>query len=236
MKNNFIQFTQVFFMKYCTLLLAFILLFVLDSEARPFRVEQIPNGDKHQCLNCHLSMIGGARNQFGQEVFNHLTVQNENGNVKWSPQLAALDSDGDGFTNGQELLDPNGTWKIGNNNPGNPDDVGNPCNKNIVPVGVRDLFRKTDNGMISIKNISPNPSVDVINLTFELKEDNYVSIEIFDITGKQVIALDTRFYQSDVHSIIINPASYNLNLSGGSYLLSISTQNSSDFEILKIQK
>jgi len=223
-------------MKYFTLLLAIILLNAIDSEARPFRVEQIPNGDKYQCLNCHFSMTGGARNQFGQEVFNHLTVQNENGNVKWSPQLAALDSDGDGFTNGQELLDPDGIWKIGNNNPGNPADAGNPGNKNIVPVSVRDIFRKSDNGMISIKKISPNPSADIQNITFELKEDNYVSIEIFDMTGRNVISLDNRFYQASVHSVIINPALYNINLSSGSYLLSVSTPNSSDFEILKIQK
>ena len=31
----------------------------------------------------------------------------------WGPELAALDSDGDGATNGQELGDPDGTWLPG---------------------------------------------------------------------------------------------------------------------------
>ncbi len=40
--------------------------------------------------------------------------------VQWGPALAALDSDGDGFTNGEELQDPNGTWEVGSAAPGAP--------------------------------------------------------------------------------------------------------------------
>jgi hypothetical protein len=36
----------------------------------------------------------------------------------WTPALAAADLDGDGFTNGQELQDPTGTWTMGAAAPG----------------------------------------------------------------------------------------------------------------------
>lgn len=85
-------------------------------DARPHRTAQVPNGSQLGCALCHNSPSGGdARNAFG------LTVQNgfiTGGNVVWGPELAAIDSDGDGATNGQELLDPDGTWVIGDANPG----------------------------------------------------------------------------------------------------------------------
>ena len=34
------------------------------------------------------------------------------------PNWQLWTSDGDGFTNGQELQDPDGTWSTGNPNPG----------------------------------------------------------------------------------------------------------------------
>ena len=88
----------------------------LTALALPFEVEgrgrrpgQIPNGSENGCLNCHMSASGGdARNPFG------LTVESDfigvSSEVLWGPELAAIDSDGDGFTNGEELGDPEGTW------------------------------------------------------------------------------------------------------------------------------
>ena len=50
------------------------------------------------------------------------------GNVIWGPELASLDADGDGVTNGQELLDPFGIWTSGSPNPGNSSSVTAPGN------------------------------------------------------------------------------------------------------------
>jgi len=44
----------------------------------------------------------------------------------WGPELAALDSDGDGRSNGDELLDAAGGWTSGDPDPGNPDQVTHP--------------------------------------------------------------------------------------------------------------
>src|SRR6185436_12052114 len=74
-------------------------------EARDCRENLIPNGNKFQCSNCHISAGGGgARNPFGLSVgtlegaFSCATF--------WGAALAAQDSDKDGGSNGTELGDP----------------------------------------------------------------------------------------------------------------------------------
>ena len=91
------------------LLLSFLLLLsaCLQTDARSFRPGMMPNGNKFSCQNCHLSSAGGgSRNPFGNAVFS--IVRGGSSAPFWSPTLAALDSDGDGFTNGEELGDPDG--------------------------------------------------------------------------------------------------------------------------------
>jgi hypothetical protein len=78
-----------------------------SAFARPFRPGMMPNGGRFNCSNCHVSSNGGgARNLFGADVLD--IVGGSSAIPFWSPTLAALDSDGDGFTNGQELGDPDG--------------------------------------------------------------------------------------------------------------------------------
>ena len=55
------------------------------------------------------------------------------GDVVWGPELAALDADGDGFTNGEELQDPEGAWRLGNPKPGDPDAVTHPGDPDSHP-------------------------------------------------------------------------------------------------------
>ena len=219
-------------MKYVILLFLGIFLFQ-NAESRPFRIEQIPNGTKNQCLNCHFSQLGGNLNVFGQEVYsNHLTAQNSNGNVIWSEALAALDSDGDGFTNGQELLDPNGTWRIGQPNPGNQNDLGNPGNASVVPVSVRDLFGGYSAGLVEINNVIPNPIKDFINMNIEVKQEANLIIQLFDLNGRKIGTLDNRYFTIGNYSISYPVNVYSLN--SGSYILSINSGNSFDFLIIKV--
>ena len=88
------------------------------SEARPFRVNNIPNGSKFSCLNCHADTKASSNTDFGSDARNYLipvgTVSTQQ--VEWGP-LCPLDSDRDGWTNGQELGDPNCIWKAGDANP-----------------------------------------------------------------------------------------------------------------------
>jgi len=75
-------------------------------------VNKIPNGSVNSCDTCHLN--GDFKSDFNDE------------GKTWTTALAAMDSDGDGFTNGHELLDPNGEWSQGDPDPGNPVNVTNP--------------------------------------------------------------------------------------------------------------
>lgn len=104
---------------------------VSAAEARGFRLGQVPNGPHIGCLLCHKSAEGGdERNAFGETVESDFL---HNGAVVWGPDLAALDSDGDGFTNGEELLDPAGTWQPGQDHPGDPAQASMPGSETSVP-------------------------------------------------------------------------------------------------------
>jgi hypothetical protein len=91
-----------------------------QADARPFRVSQIPNAPAG-CGTCHVSVGGGgARNAFGQDVEATLVgTPIFSADVDWSA-IYNTDSDGDGFTNGEELGDPNGNWSIGSASPSGP--------------------------------------------------------------------------------------------------------------------
>ena len=89
-----------------------------EATARGKRVSQIPNGSAFSCNACHTAGGGSPRNAFGLELeTNFLTAAGAAGDVIWGPELAALDSDGDGVSNGAELGDPDGTWVAGDDNP-----------------------------------------------------------------------------------------------------------------------
>ena len=96
------------------------------AEARGFRGSMVPNAEAvgAGCNLCHVSGGGSPRNGFGLDVEALVTVNGRE--VFWTPELAALDSDGDGFTNGQELGDPEGTWEPGDDPPGDAAGVTHP--------------------------------------------------------------------------------------------------------------
>lgn len=91
--------------------------------ARPEFPALIPSGSVYGCSNCHVSAAGGgARTPFGED-FRSL-------GFTWNATLAARDSDGDGYDNARELLDPaRGYIGAGGylvRNPGVPSDM-NEC-------------------------------------------------------------------------------------------------------------
>lgn len=90
-------------------------------NARSFRVSMIPNGNNFSCGNCHINpSSGGPRTAFGNAVF---TKIGSSSSPFWDASFASMDSDGDGFTNGEELGDTNGDFSLdrttGISNPGN---------------------------------------------------------------------------------------------------------------------
>jgi hypothetical protein len=104
--------------------------------ARPPSPGKVPNGNVYYCGTCHESGHtfsdgsfpvpsspvhgSGMRDPFGSTT-----------PIKtWTLDLANQDSDGDGFTNGEELQDPAGTWAIGQPDPGDLFFVSNPSDNN----------------------------------------------------------------------------------------------------------
>lgn len=82
--------------------------------SKPGFENYIPNSNAknlwgNQCQLCHSGTQGGPLNVFGQDVKLNLTPD---GFPDWT-QIAKLDSDGDGYTNGEELGDPLAMWKPG---------------------------------------------------------------------------------------------------------------------------
>ena len=104
------------------ILFVFVYFFSITlSNARSWRVGQIPNGNKFGCINCHNSSYKSL-NSFG---FSVKSVIGRGSKASfWNSVLAAKDSDGDGSSNGEELGDPDGDGKSTDEaemtNPGNP--------------------------------------------------------------------------------------------------------------------
>lgn len=132
-----------------------------SAQAKSFRVDQIPNGDTFDCVNCHISQSNRSRNPFGHEV----DVWLNRGDVDWS-KLYFLDSDGDGYSNGRELGDPCGHWRRGQtperladiSRPGDPDSVppGDPGPTCTCGNGVLDSGEECDDGNLIHKDRCSN--------------------------------------------------------------------------------
>jgi hypothetical protein len=169
------------------LIAGFILSVIPYCPARSKRPNQIPNGSKFSCLNCHLGQ-GGPRNAFGSMIeTGHLTVPGINGDVKWDSTLARLEADGDGFTNGVELQDSNGEWTAGNPNPGTSSLVTNPGDSKSKPASA---VEEKNTGILpermELEQNYPNPFNPTTKIRYELPRDLRVTVRVFDARGRLV--------------------------------------------------
>ena len=163
-------------------LFSMIVLCAVSLFARSKRVDQVPNGSVFRCKTCHTG-TGGPRNAFGQMIeADYLDV---NGDVIWQAELASLDADEDGGTNGQELLDPDGSWNEGDADPGNTEAVTNPGDPESVS-GVKFAGNIPDNYRISNY---PNPFNSGTQVHISIKSRGPVRVDIFDIQGQHILTL-----------------------------------------------
>lgn len=212
------------------LVLLIIFLTFTIQIGRSFRVNQIPNGPENTCSNCHVNPAGGGtRNDFGQTVEG--SFLDNNGNVMWGPDLAAIDSDGDGFTNGEELQDPDGSWVTGTDHPGDPSLVtlpGDP-NSHPDPSPVRDGNAAPTK--FALENNYPNPFNPSTTIKFTIPEANNVRLVIFDALGQSIATLEDKFLAPGTYTYIWNATNGNgKQLNSGIYFY---TLESGDFSETK---
>ncbi|MAQ19059.1 MAG: hypothetical protein CMN30_30200 [Sandaracinus sp.] len=115
------------------LALALVLLAAPGSVAHALEsfASRVPNtatatsslGDPLPCITCHNNPDGGAgceppAGTGTRPCLNPFGIQFQAAGYNWTPALAMMDADGDGFTNGQELQDPSGSWVFGQPSPG----------------------------------------------------------------------------------------------------------------------
>jgi len=220
-----------------TVSLAFVALivFTFNLFSRPERVQQVPNGSKNQCMTCHTSSSGGARNSFGQTVGQQFL---SGGKVVWGAALAALDSDGDGFTNGEELLDPTGAWTSGSQNPGNANDVGNPGDPTSRP-NVSSVFGNEANqisGDIQIISSFPNPFYDANNISYQLNSSGNFAISIYSEAGVLVNSYDYGFQNSGNYEFVWDGSTFvNNNSAKGVYFIYLQLNDSAVMQKVVMQ-
>ncbi|MBX3007336.1 MAG: T9SS type A sorting domain-containing protein [Melioribacteraceae bacterium] len=167
------------------LVLIAVILHSIETQGRDWRTNQLPNGSKFSCSNCHVNPNGGGTlNKFGEEVSKLVTV----GGTQnfWSATLAKIDSDGDGKTNGEELGDPEGLWRTGQTNPGVFASITNPGNPNSVTsveqvAGLPSEFKLEQN--------FPNPFNPETIINYQVAEISNVKLTIYDLLGKEVSIL-----------------------------------------------
>ncbi len=202
-------------MKYITILLVSVVIIMSSAYSRSSRVNQIPNGSINNCTSCHNNTNGGGtRTPFGIEIENNFL---NNGNVVWNAELAGIDSDGDGFTNGEELQDPLGTWKQGDPSPGQSSLVTNPGDATNFPNTTKAEIFSIKSGFI-INSITPNPSNGNLSVTFYSNRDGNVEIELYDLRGKVAAKLYKGFVRTGNHSVPLNISG---NVNNGIYFLNI---------------
>jgi len=93
---------------------AVCVLLPLSVYAKGKDMKQIPNGKKFQCAQCH------SNGNYKPEGYTAFGKDYQVNGRLWNALLAKKDSDGDGKTNGQELGNPDGSWKKGDTDPSGP--------------------------------------------------------------------------------------------------------------------
>ena len=108
--------------------------------------DAVPNGTVNSCLTCHLQSTGDEGwNDFGKDMLEaggaNPDANPDDQNLGYAPagepqpwsDLCDTDSDGDGYSNGEELADPTCTWQEGDDDP--TGEVTNPGDGDDFPGG-----------------------------------------------------------------------------------------------------
>ena len=209
---------------YATTALFTIGLLISSAESRSKRIDQIPNGTVNRCTNCHIDPGGGGeRTAFGEVV--RLNYLDAAGDVMWNLALAQNDADGDGATNGQELLDPDGTWAIGMANPGEATLVSNPGDANSI-TKVELVAGSSTPRFYSLDQNYPNPFNPATTIYFDVAQAGEVQLRIFNSLGQIVRTQENESYEPGRYQVQWDGLDdFGQSLSSGLYLYRLDTHN-----------
>ena len=97
--------------------LALVLCAPATARAYSTYAPLVPNGTTLGCLTCHNNSAGGT-GCASPPCWNAFASAFVANGYAWNATLALGNADGDSWTNGQELLNPSGSWTTGSANPG----------------------------------------------------------------------------------------------------------------------
>ncbi len=92
--------------------------------------------------------------------------------------------------------------------------------QNEVVIGVPKKFVLNQN--------YPNPFNPATKITFEIPKDEYISLRLYDISGREITSLINTNLSAGYHTVALNAADYNL--SSGIYFYKL---NSADYSVIK---
>ena len=146
------------------------------------------------------------------------------GNVVWGAALAVIDSDGDGFSNGEELQDPDGAWQNGQPAPGDPSLVTNPGSPDDFPTSIAVL--STLPNKFELANNYPNPFNPSTTIEFSVPEQTDVKIAVFDVTGTLVTELVSEVFGAGTYRTVWNAKdNFGSHVASGLYIYRMSAGN-----------
>ncbi|MEA2077656.1 MAG: T9SS type A sorting domain-containing protein [Candidatus Marinimicrobia bacterium] len=180
------------------IIIAFILSLTFLS-ARSYRVSMVPYGTNWSCNTCHTDGGGTPRNPFGQSV-ESITGSSEAS--FWGAPLAVLDSDGDGFMNGEELQDSAGIWTSGSANPGTASLVTHPGDAADYPATT--AINDGTPFMYELGYNYPNPFNPGTLISYALPVNAHVVIDIYNVLGEKVRTLVNESSTQGVYVTIWN--------------------------------
>jgi hypothetical protein len=208
--------------------------FFSETFARSKRVNQIPNGSVFSCRTCHLSPSGGSRNLFGQEIEdNFLTAAGSAGDVDWGSALAIIDSDNDGDSNGFELQDPDGSWMVGQGDPGNSADVTNPGDASSTAIRISQIVPYE----FSLEQNYPNPFNPVTKIQFSIDKAAHAKLTIYNLSGREIKVLVDNFVPAGRYQALWD-ARDNLGhkVSSGTYIYQLRSGQNQEFRKMLLIK
>lgn len=169
--------------------------------SRGFRVTQLPNGSKYSCNTCHTNGGGTPRNSFGLAVE---TIIGMSSIEFWGPEFASQDVDGDGYSNGVELQDPNGEWTFGSVDPGDISAVSHPGDADDIPKVTSINYVSDSKNVFKLENSYPNPFNPTTSINFNIAENSNVVLEVYNSLGEKVATLVDQYFIQGKYSTVWN--------------------------------